>query len=299
MANFTKTDRHNIPFFSGGIRHTIVTVEIGPDKTPFTAHKDLLVACSPYFKAAFEGSFREASEKSVHIADVKPSTFQHFLDWLYFKKLGWCFPGRKAQEGERRCVICGGICQRWKTLSADGAEFQPYPVLSDEDDKILEQVIDSRSSGFASLYVFADRCNVPDLREAIINKEWIEFKGSGNLWRWSSLIYMLRNTSSSSPLRRLVVDECMDAKRWPDEFCMAETLLRQKLPHEFLLSMMWEKLTAPRSEPHVGPLCQYHEHAQDVDTIKACVEKAEATRKRKRDVSDVKDKILGEGENEE
>jgi hypothetical protein len=78
----------------------MVTVHVGSDKTPFIVHKDLLTSSSPYFKAAFEGKFREATDNSVPLVDVTPTQFRRFLDWLYFKKL----PNGENRDG--KCPSC-------------------------------------------------------------------------------------------------------------------------------------------------------------------------------------------------
>lgn len=53
-----------------------------------------------------------------------------------------------------------------------------------------------------NLYVFADRCNVPALREALIGDYW----GSNSVPSFSELIRALRNLSSTSPLYMLFFD---------------------------------------------------------------------------------------------
>lgn len=46
-----------------------MTVEVGPDKTAFKIHKDLLVFYSDYFRGAFNGSFQEAVEGKLSLPD--------------------------------------------------------------------------------------------------------------------------------------------------------------------------------------------------------------------------------------
>jgi hypothetical protein len=46
-------------------------------------YKELLCFHSEYFRGAFEGSFRESEEKSIHIKDVSESTFRLFRFWLF------------------------------------------------------------------------------------------------------------------------------------------------------------------------------------------------------------------------
>ncbi|KAH0382039.1 hypothetical protein KCU92_g6634, partial [Aureobasidium melanogenum] len=75
--------------FRGGI----VTVIVGSTKEAFSIHKDLLVFYSDYFRAAFNGSFTEATEGRIELLDVQQDLFQDFHGWLYTRKLledlGW------------------------------------------------------------------------------------------------------------------------------------------------------------------------------------------------------------------
>ncbi|KAG9518825.1 hypothetical protein KCU93_g8297, partial [Aureobasidium melanogenum] len=75
--------------FRGGF----VTVIVGSTKEAFSIHKDLLVFYSDYFRAAFNGSFTEATEGRIELLDVQQDLFQDFHGWLYTRKLledlGW------------------------------------------------------------------------------------------------------------------------------------------------------------------------------------------------------------------
>jgi len=60
---------------------------VDQSKQDFTIHKDLLVFYSDYFRAAFNGSFVEATDKKVDLFDVDQRVFEHFHAWLYTRKL--------------------------------------------------------------------------------------------------------------------------------------------------------------------------------------------------------------------
>ena len=49
----------------------------------FGAHRSLLSARSPVFAAMFASEMKEAATGQVHIKDADPTTFQHFLKFLY------------------------------------------------------------------------------------------------------------------------------------------------------------------------------------------------------------------------
>ncbi|KAH0351712.1 hypothetical protein KCU83_g4185, partial [Aureobasidium melanogenum] len=65
----------------------LVTVIAGASKKEFTVHKDLLSFYSDYFRAAFNGSFVEATDKKIELHDVEPEVFNNFHAWLYTRKL--------------------------------------------------------------------------------------------------------------------------------------------------------------------------------------------------------------------
>jgi hypothetical protein len=57
-----------------------VTILVG--KTKFCLNREELCDCSPYFKAALAGSFREATEQEVQLVDHDDETFEIFVRWL-------------------------------------------------------------------------------------------------------------------------------------------------------------------------------------------------------------------------
>ncbi|KAL8890625.1 MAG: hypothetical protein Q9215_002271 [Flavoplaca cf. flavocitrina] len=70
-----------------GLADEVVTILVGPEKTPFRIHKGLLCSKSEYFRAALEGFFKESTEKSVHLRDEDPGIFQFYATWIYSQKL--------------------------------------------------------------------------------------------------------------------------------------------------------------------------------------------------------------------
>ncbi|KAH0372210.1 hypothetical protein KCU65_g1355, partial [Aureobasidium melanogenum] len=64
-----------------------VTIHVGTFKQPFILHKGLLCFYSDFFRAALEGSFKEANEGKVELPDVKVEVFEAFQVWLYSRSL--------------------------------------------------------------------------------------------------------------------------------------------------------------------------------------------------------------------
>jgi hypothetical protein len=64
-------------------RSTFATVEVGPNKKVYTIHKDLLAFYSDYFRAAFHGSFKEATESKITLTDECEDVFDIFHQFIY------------------------------------------------------------------------------------------------------------------------------------------------------------------------------------------------------------------------
>ncbi|THY29893.1 hypothetical protein D6D01_03441 [Aureobasidium pullulans] len=64
-----------------------VTVAVGTAEDNFVVHKDLLCFYSDFFRAAFNGSFEEATERKIKLPDVCIQTFESFQVWLYSRTL--------------------------------------------------------------------------------------------------------------------------------------------------------------------------------------------------------------------
>lgn len=64
----------------------MVQVKAGPNKTLFTLHKKILCDVAPYFKAAFEGGFVEATDQTLELPDEDSTMFEHFELWVYTGK---------------------------------------------------------------------------------------------------------------------------------------------------------------------------------------------------------------------
>ncbi|KAI5248507.1 hypothetical protein E4T43_01420 [Aureobasidium subglaciale] len=68
-------------------RFNTVTIVVGPEKKPYTLHKELLCFYSDFFRITFQGSFKEAIEGRLELIDVQVDTFESFQVWLYSRSL--------------------------------------------------------------------------------------------------------------------------------------------------------------------------------------------------------------------
>lgn len=65
----------------------MVEITVGASETLFVVHRELLTLHSQFFRAAFEGGFREAEDGKVHLPDVEAKYFEHVVLWVYSESL--------------------------------------------------------------------------------------------------------------------------------------------------------------------------------------------------------------------
>jgi hypothetical protein len=335
-------------------------------------HKDLLVACSPYFKAAFEGRFREADEKTIHIADIKVETFKDFLDWMYFRRLpehrpdaevvGSCdncsvktmiltekkYRARgKAQTSESHEIndttdqeekVCDqemkvsdqevkvsdhelkvsdhevkASDQEVKVAGQEGKasdqeikSLEPNESSVEFDDTDLDDLVNRFRDDEVSLYIFADRCDVPQLRRDLTDQAFQEgLEPKISFPYYAAVLQTCQQLPFTSPLIRLYIDRYV-ARKWRpfhDRLCAKncgiEARLRLKLPIEFVIAVTdglleradeedddyededEEEKKEKEEKKNMIKRCSYHEHGQERATVEACINAFKKSRKRK------------------
>jgi hypothetical protein len=67
--------------------HTMTTLLVSPNETRFLIHTDLLIHHSPFFRAALQSRFAEASTQTIKLVEETVGTFELFLAWLYSQSL--------------------------------------------------------------------------------------------------------------------------------------------------------------------------------------------------------------------
>ena len=60
-----------------------VSLEPGCEAESFYVHKNFITHYSPYFNAAFNGSFAEGQSQKMDLEDTEPHVFGTFVNWLY------------------------------------------------------------------------------------------------------------------------------------------------------------------------------------------------------------------------
>lgn len=169
-----------------------------------------------------------AQERPIPIPDVKVSTFNMFMDWIYTERL----PRTKKEVDET-----GAVGGRELISSYTGLEF-------------------------AELYIFADMYDVPVLRRQVMDRIF----AASVLPKYAVVVLAFSRLPTSAPLCRFFVDVYCQRFRESDDD-ESERKQREKLPHEFLLGVMLRhakimgRLRAKEMLPSYKlNMCDYHEH---------------------------------------
>lgn len=250
-------------------------LEVGEEQKRFLVHKDLLIHESMYFKAMFAGQWSEASAtEPLRLQQADHRIFPIFLDWLYFRR----FPPSTETGGP--CNACGK--DNCKKVSTSTTDYLDIDTLTDEEDAYFEALINriDRERWATPLYIFADKFDFPNLREELVTRRWrTHVKHGFRLGYWVA-INAFRELPASSPLSRFVIDAYIDgwmADGSMKQICEMQAKLRAKLPMAFVFKLaakLAKRSQVKSPKKAVGPLCAYHEHAQDAVTIAACMAKA-------------------------
>lgn len=259
----------------------VVTLEVGASKSRHTIHRDFLIKESRYFRAMFEGPWKEATGGTIPLPLANPAIMPYFLDWLYSGLL----PSDDADNvGGESCSNCGKNCKEGRDRAAP--TLNP-DELTEDDNNRLEAIIETLYDSHADLYIFADQFDFPRLRQALINLRWGVVIGLGAIPSYSHIIKSFRQLASSSPMCRLLIDAYVF--HWDPSWdtCPVERELRSKLPSIFnflLVAKLGEKGQNPQP-PYIGPLCDYHEHAKDESSMAACAKALSDAKDKFQDVS--------------
>jgi hypothetical protein len=79
------------------------TIYVGPDRQEFKVSKDLLCYVSPFFKAAFEGEFKEGKEQTMELLEDDVEAFSHVVSYMYRSTFGCLEDIDKHPAGCYRC----------------------------------------------------------------------------------------------------------------------------------------------------------------------------------------------------
>ena len=200
----------------------MVTIFVGKSKRPFYLHLDLLCDASPFFKAAFAGNFKEASEKTMQLPDVRESTFELFADWLYYQRYEM-LPGEDdGDKDDQEADVEGGVKEQGGNEDGkksedddddddDEDDDEDKDEDDDEDDDNDREKDEKRHLQAFRLFVFADKYNVCKLKSNVIKALLEDFRKPEVGLYQSIITYAYKHTAQGSGLRRLLADSYVSA----------------------------------------------------------------------------------------
>lgn len=77
----------------------IATLHVGKERVQFHAHEDTLSKLQ-FFRAALQGSFREAAEKAITMPDDDPSKIAALIEFLYMGNYTYAYDPTNVQPRE-------------------------------------------------------------------------------------------------------------------------------------------------------------------------------------------------------
>jgi hypothetical protein len=181
----------------------MVTVCVGKadESVDIPVNLQVLTATSPYSRGAFEGDFKEATERIVILNDVTEQTFRIFLQWTHAQLfssgstvlvlprtiLGWT-ASEKSEEYEEHdedsktssihsdgwchCSFCSpshdcsGMVLLIDELDMTSGDYQCKDTYF--DDEHWQKNYEMSQLSFLNLFIFADKYSVHQLRDDIL-----------------------------------------------------------------------------------------------------------------------------------
>jgi len=249
-----------------------VTVRVGEAdaSVDMTVYHDILSAVSPYFRGAFEGSFVEATDRLISLTDVTEQTFRMFLQWTQTQNdqlpsgatvpsPAILVPKSTTQHGHETATGPAELQPPHPARSGPNAETLPDTTraLDEPDDHQLTHSEDTDNLyfenpewfegyclsllSFLRLYVFADKYNVPQLRDDVLTAV-VSLSFSWNWWphlEQGVIEFAYANLPSSSKFIRFLVISTAFVWLSQDGNCSADRLrMLKEMNEDFAFEVM-------------------------------------------------------------
>ncbi|KAK7100704.1 actin-binding protein IPP-like isoform X2 [Littorina saxatilis] len=151
-------------------------VRLAVGQREFPAHRLVLSAASPYFRAMFMCGLTEAKTESITLHDVSPTTFEHLIKFVYSGHI----------------QVCGETCQE---ILAAADMLQLLPVVTICRQFLIQQLSPDNSIG---IYLLAELHQLQDVQEAaerFMENHFLQVISEPEFQRleWRHLIHILHS----------------------------------------------------------------------------------------------------------
>lgn len=217
----------------------MVQILVGPDKTKFAIHRNLLCSVSDKFRATFERGWKETHDGSLKLKEDQPHIFALFKHWLYVGELHNSKPDdslsdQSTQMGRRILGTVATVGQQ--AMTAEAAAEHVYRVQAD----------------LVDCYIFGQYHLIPGFQNKVMD-QLIKYRASGwpLLSRDHSLVVQaFEHTSESSNLCTYIIEEA--ASLGPFISSTLRNLVKLVRPDAAAIPPVWRY-----------NICHYHEHKDE------------------------------------
>ena len=175
-----------------------MTIFVGPARTKWSLHENLLSATSDFFRTAFNGGFKESADDTLALPEDDPQAFELFVRWLYGKALSPAAGGLNNSAGAgSTSAVASGSANTTAALSSATASASLTILLP--PDRCRTTIQD-----YLRLYVLASKLLVEELENTVVDIAQGYYKVGTRRPDIRDVQYVYDNTPSGAGMRRLL-----------------------------------------------------------------------------------------------
>ena len=213
---------------------TDITVLVSKEEKRFTLHTSVATANSAFFRAACNGKFQEAADKTIRLPEVQSADFETYMQWAY--------TGMIVLKNEATNVA---------TNEATNEATQ--------DDRRAKKL--ALHKELTRLYVLADRVDDMCLRNAVID-EFINRGDRSGLGVFSTS-FAYKHTPDGSTLRALIANTYASLAPW-NRLGNNFKENKARMHEDFIFDMLVLCIQGGATRPTWQNRCEFHEHNDEV-----------------------------------
>lgn len=155
----------------------VVTILVGPSRTTWRLHENLLSSSSDFFRSAFNSGFKETFDDQLTLPEDDPQAFELFVRWLYTRAMSP--PGGAGTSASASAST---------STSTPPSFITSHPPIQT----------------WLRLYVLACKLLVAELENICVNAAWRYYNVGTRRPDIRDVQYIYENTPEGSGMRRLL-----------------------------------------------------------------------------------------------